>query len=136
MLQGNLSLLLVFLRWQAELRESELLQFLFYLLVGAMFPHALQLSRLLPFLLLRQWGLHPRMRFRGGRFRPLFRLWGPCPRMRANGGMFRHIHPPVGSKGPQADLMVLHTCLSPRQCGSLLHQPVLLPRSRLLKSLV
>ena len=70
----------------------------------------------------------------GGRFRLLFRQWGRCPRMRANGGMFRHIHPPVGSKGPQADLMELRTCPSPRQYGSLLHQPVLLPRSRLLKS--
>ena len=106
-----------------------------YPLVGAMFPHASQLSRLLPLFLLRQWGLRPRMRFREGRFRLLFRQWGLCPHMRVN-GRFRHIFPPVGSKGSQADLMELRTCFSPSQYGSLLRQPVLLPRSRLLKSLI
>lgn len=57
-------LLLLLLRWTAEWREAELLQFRSYPLVGAMHPHAAQ-SDLLPFLFHRQWGQCLCMRVRG-----------------------------------------------------------------------
>lgn len=66
--------------------------------VGAMPPHAGQ----------------------GGSFRLMHRQWGQCLRMRVRGCSFRLMHPPVGSKGPQADLMELHSCLSLSPCGFLL----------------
>ena len=58
---------------------------------------------------------------------------GKAPACGSGGGMFRLMHPPVGSKGPQADLVELLTCLSPRQGGFLLYQLVL-PRGRFLMS--
>ena len=69
MLLGNfLFLLLINSLWrQAVLRRLKLLQVLSPPLVGVTLPQAPYFYRILPLPLLRQWGLRPRKRFRGGR---------------------------------------------------------------------
>ena len=74
MLLGNFLLLLLLINslWrQAVLRRLEMLQVLSPPLVGVTLPQAPQFSGILSLPLLRQWGLRPRKRFRGGRLFPL-----------------------------------------------------------------